>query len=136
MKKNRLCAKAIADAGWGSLFGLLKYKSDLKGGYFHQINQWLPSSKTCNNCGTKKEKLDLKVRVFECEVCGYTEHRDINAARNIAVWGQQEVLLKYPNLSAGTAAITPLDVVLEVVSSDMAMTATTMKEEATRPLAA
>jgi putative transposase len=130
MKKNHLSAKAIQDAGWGSLFALLKYKSELKGGYFHSINQWLPSSKTCNNCGHKKEHLDLKEREFVCEVCGHAEHRDINAAKNIAVWGLQEVLLKFPNLSVGTTAcITPLDVIADVLSSD-GFSATTMKEEA------
>jgi putative transposase len=136
MKKNHLAAKAIQDAGWGSLFNLLKYKSDLKGGYFHAINQWLPSSKICNKCGHKKEHLDLKCRVFECEVCGHTEHRDINAACNIAEWGLQEVLLRYPNLSAGTAAITPLDVVVDVFVFGGEHLATSLKEEATRSLAA
>jgi transposase len=62
-------------------------------------------------------------------MCGHTEHRDINAAKNIAVWGQQEFLLKYSNLSAGTAAITPLDVVMDALSSD-GSSATSLKEEA------
>jgi transposase len=39
--------------------------------HYHQINQWLASTKTCNNCGHKKEKLDLNVRIFECDECGF-----------------------------------------------------------------
>ncbi|EJF06553.1 transposase [Thiovulum sp. ES] len=41
------------------------------------------SSKTCNKCGFVKRDLTLKDRVFECSECGYSEHRDINASKNI-----------------------------------------------------
>lgn len=36
-----------------------------------------------SQCGTIKENLTLKDRVFTCDNCGYVEHRDINASKNI-----------------------------------------------------
>lgn len=42
-----------------------------------------PSSKTCSNCGWKKEDLALSDRVFECGNCGIRIDRDLNAAINI-----------------------------------------------------
>ena len=45
------------------------------------------TSKTCCKCGTIKENLTLKDRVFTCDNCGYVEHRDINASKNILYRG-------------------------------------------------
>lgn len=42
-----------------------------------------PSSKTCSNCGWKKDDLTLSDRTFICENCGLTLDRDLNAALNI-----------------------------------------------------
>ncbi len=133
MKKKKLIAKAIQDAGWGILFGLLKYKTNLRGGYFHKINQWIASSKTCNSCGYVKDDMDLSIRTYECEECGYTENRDINAAKNIATYGLQGFCLKNRDLIPPGQELpgTPLDVMWAVMSSDYISSATTMKEEAT-----
>ena len=85
MNRNHPVAIAIGDAGWAMLFDNLRYKSDLRGGFFYQINQWLASSKTCNSCGHKKEKLSLDERTYSCDSdsCEYENDRDINAALNI-----------------------------------------------------
>ena len=133
MKKNHLAAKAIGDAGWSSLFSLLKYKSELKGGDFHQINQWLPSSKACNACGHKKERLSLGEREYRCDECGYAAHRDLNAACNIRDWGQQEFVLRYGDVFAGRQELppTPLDVIADVITFSGDQSVITEKEEAT-----
>jgi len=47
------------------------------------VDRWFPSSKTCSNCGYKKETLSLSERVFECESCNFTIDRDLNAAINL-----------------------------------------------------
>ncbi|WP_287241084.1 MULTISPECIES: zinc ribbon domain-containing protein [unclassified Okeania] len=49
------------------------------------IDRWFPSSKTCSRCGTVKESLLLSERVFECENCGFSCDRDLNAALNLAM---------------------------------------------------
>ena len=46
-------------------------------------SRWLPTSKTCSNCGCKKDVLALSERIFHCEHCGFDIDRDLNAARNI-----------------------------------------------------
>ena len=47
------------------------------------IDQWYPSSKTCNECGHINEDLELKDRTWTCTKCNTTHDRDINAAKNI-----------------------------------------------------
>ena len=51
------------------------------------IDRWYPSSKTCSNCGTVKAKLSLGERTFNCDACGTSMDRDLNAAINICVAG-------------------------------------------------
>jgi Putative transposase DNA-binding domain/Helix-turn-helix domain len=48
------------------------------------VDRFYPSSKTCSCCGAARAKLPLSTRVFECERCGASVDRDVNAARNIA----------------------------------------------------
>jgi len=126
MKSNHLVAKAVQDAGWYSFLSMLKYKTALNGNEFVQINQWLPSSQRCYSCGGKN-KFNLSQREYSCS-CGYTAHRDINAARNIQLYGNELTN------TAGTAGrASGVDLVLDVLSSDV--TNSTMKEEATMALA-
>ncbi|MEG4573817.1 zinc ribbon domain-containing protein [Microcoleus sp. N3A4] len=33
------------------------------------VDQWFPSSKTCSNCGNKKD-MPLNLRTYNCAVCG------------------------------------------------------------------
>ncbi len=132
MRKKKPVAKAIGDAGWGRLFQLLEYKSQLRGGYFHRINQWLASSKRCNKCPHKKEKLDLSQRIFMCDECGVSVHRDLNAALNIRDWGIGEVCHKYKIETPQGLGDVLLDVVLDVLSSDMDISASQLKAEATQ----
>ena len=82
MKKNRCLSNAIHQASWGQLFGKLEHKSKV----FYKIDRWYPSSKTCSNCGHKKDKLSLAERVFNCEACGLSIDRDLNAAINIRMF--------------------------------------------------
>ena len=46
------------------------------------IADFFPSSKLCFECGSIKNDLELKDRIYKCE-CGYQEDRDINASKNI-----------------------------------------------------
>ena len=48
------------------------------------------TSKTCNSCG-KLQKMPLSKRVYKCS-CGYSEDRDVNAAKNIICLGQAILL--------------------------------------------
>lgn len=50
-----------------------------------KIDRYLPTTSMCPACG-KITKHSLNQRVFKCE-CGYTEDRDIHAAKNILRFG-------------------------------------------------
>lgn len=88
MLKNRKMSRAIQEAAWSTLVGMIKYKANWYGKTVHQINRFFPSSKTCSSCGHKVEKMPLDIREWTCPSCGEDHDRDINAAINIRNQGQ------------------------------------------------
>ena len=52
-----------------------------------RIDKWFPSSKLCRACGAINTELTLKDRIWLCDGCGITHHRDVNAAGNIRAEG-------------------------------------------------
>lgn len=84
MLKNRQLSRAIADVGMYEFKRQLTYKAAWAGVQIKEVSRWYPSSKTCSNCGTVKEHLDLSERVFVCLDCGYVADRDYNAAKVLA----------------------------------------------------
>lgn len=82
MLANGKLSKAIADSGFYEFRKQLEYKTKLYGSKLVLADRWFPSSKTCSNCGKKKESLFLSERTFSCE-CGFVCDRDVNAAINL-----------------------------------------------------
>jgi putative transposase len=87
MLGNHRLARAICDAGWAEFARLLGYKQAWRGGTLVVADRWYPSSRRCPACGAIKGDLTLADRVFTCG-CGHTADRDLNAAVNLARWGQ------------------------------------------------
>ena len=87
MARNHRLARAICDAAWAGLRGMLEYKCDWYGRDLVVIDRWYPSSKTCSACGALGESLPLNVREWDCGKCGARHDRDVNAARNIRAAG-------------------------------------------------
>jgi IS605 OrfB family transposase len=87
MLGNHSLARAISDAAWGDLRGMLEYKCDWYGRDLIVIDRWYPSSKTCSACGHLAASLPLSVREWDCANCGTRHDRDINAAANIRAAG-------------------------------------------------
>lgn len=85
MMANRKLSKAIADMGFYEFKRQLEYKCQLYGSQLKIVDRWFPSSKTCSNCGYKKESLQLSERTFNCENCGFECDRDLNASINLAM---------------------------------------------------
>ncbi|MEC4805537.1 MAG: RNA-guided endonuclease TnpB family protein [Jaaginema sp. PMC 1080.18] len=83
MMANRKLAKAIQDMGFYEFKRQLQYKCELYGSTLLIADRWFPSSKTCSNCGQKKDSLSLSERTFNCENCGFSIDRDLNAATNL-----------------------------------------------------
>lgn len=83
MVKNKHLAKAIMQQGFYAFREKLINKCQQLGIPVHLANQFEPTSKRCHNCGARKVNLSLADRIYHCDVCGYTEDRDINASLNI-----------------------------------------------------
>jgi putative transposase len=91
MLANHALAAAISDAAWGQLARQIGYKTAWRGGLVLTADRWFPSSKTCSNCGDLNQTLTLADRVFTCETCGHSLDRDLNAAVNLATWGERNL---------------------------------------------
>lgn len=86
MIANRSLARALSDAGLGTLLRQLEYKAAWYGLELHEADRWFPSSKTCSRCGHVKTELTLSERTYRCHACGLELDRDVNAAINLARW--------------------------------------------------
>ena len=89
MLKNRGLARAISDASWSELRGMLEYKARWYGRTLVAVDRWFPSSKSCSVCGQRVECLPLELRVWTCS-CGAVHDGDVNAARTILAAGLAE----------------------------------------------
>ena len=87
MVKNHNLARSVSDAALGEFRRQLEYKTARTGAVLCVVDRWFPSSKTCSHCGVVKAKLSLSERTFNCDACGLSIDRDVNAAINIKVAG-------------------------------------------------
>ena len=87
MLGNHSLARAISDAAWSDLRGMLEYKCDWYGRDLIVIDRWYPSSRTCSACGHLAASMPLNVREWDCANCGTRHDRDINATANIRAAG-------------------------------------------------
>jgi putative transposase len=92
MMKNHNLAGAIADGGFFEFKRQLQYKSEMYGCDLVIADKWFASSKTCSCCGDKKEKLSLRERTFNCEKCGISIDRDLNAAINLSKYAVSDTV--------------------------------------------
>lgn len=87
MLRNHRLARAISDAGWAEFARQLHYKQAWRSGQVIEADRWYPSSQLCSTCGDRRADLSLAERVFTCPR-GHCLDRDLNAAVNLARWGQ------------------------------------------------
>lgn len=87
MVKNRKLSRAIHDVSWGKFLTVLTYKCERYGKNMIVINRFSPSSKRCYDCGYHNKVLPLSVREWQCPSCLTVHDRDINAAKNIRLFG-------------------------------------------------
>lgn len=81
MLRNPRLARSIADAGWGSFIGTLRYKAEGAGVAVVEVDP-RGTSQECSECGATVAK-GLSVRTHDCPSCGLSLDRDVNAARNV-----------------------------------------------------
>jgi putative transposase len=100
---NRQLARAISDAAWTELARQLGYKAHWFGAELAVCNRWVPSTRTCSQCGRVGPPMELTERVFCCHICGLLVDRDCNAAANLAAWAEAAsmVAVQDPDRRAG-----------------------------------
>jgi len=104
MVKNRRLARHVADASFGELRRQLEYKSAWHGGRVIVADRWFASSKKCSGCGAVKAKLPLSERTYACASCGMVADRDLNAALNLAEYGNRQIAGSGPEIPNGRGA--------------------------------
>ena len=82
MLANHKLAKSIADQGFYEFRRQLEYKTQWYGSELVVVDRFLPSSKTCSNCGHVQD-MPLNLRTFDCSECGISIDRDLNASVNL-----------------------------------------------------
>jgi len=80
---NATSAGVSAMPGWAELRRQLTYKTTDRGHALVAVGRFYPSSKTCSHCGAVKAKLP-RGNGSQCDGCGTSVDRDVNAARSIA----------------------------------------------------
>lgn len=83
MMANHKLAKAIADCGFHEFRRQLEYKCKKFGSELRIVSRWYPSSKTCSSCGNIQD-MPLKDRMYDCNSCGISIDRDLNASVNLS----------------------------------------------------
>ncbi|MEG3933890.1 zinc ribbon domain-containing protein [Microcoleus sp. B13-B4] len=69
MMANHKLAEAISDLGFYEFKRQLDMACKMYGANLVLVDQLFPSTKTCSNCGTKKD-MPLSIRTFDCPACG------------------------------------------------------------------
>ncbi len=85
--------QSILDAGWGMFVGMCSSKAAGAGRTLLKVSPY-STSQVCSSCGTVRKKR-LSERWHSCD-CGAEMDRDVNAAKNILVLGQQHLGGKRP----------------------------------------
>jgi putative transposase len=94
-------SRSIADASWDQFCRFLSYKAEDAGRKIGFVNPAY-TTQDCSRCGFR-EKKKLSQRSHVCSKCGYSTHRDHNAAENILALGLDGlgVAPRSPCLQAG-----------------------------------
>jgi putative transposase len=88
MMQDSHIARALGDAAIGEFRRQLEYKCEWAGIRVVIADRWFPSSKTCSGCGAVKPELDRGAKTYICESCDLVIDRDMNAAVNLAQYGE------------------------------------------------
>ena len=79
MIANHKLSAAISDLGFYEFRRQMVYKQDNYATRVELVDRWYPSSKTCSCC-QHIQPMPLSERVFNCQACGASIDRDLNAA--------------------------------------------------------
>lgn len=93
MMKNSKLSRVISDVAWSSFTNMLEYKCNWYGRELTKVPSNYASSKICSCCGNKKEDLKLSDRTYNCDSCGISLDRDLNASYNLKQYREKFPLI-------------------------------------------
>lgn len=85
-KNLKSCRKTVQHSCLGLVKQKLKLRVEEEPNRYIMLDKWKATTQLCPKCG-KKNLHTLDQRIYSCP-CGYTEDRDIHAARNMLVFAQ------------------------------------------------
>ena len=91
MVKNHKLARTIQQQTWRKFRTLLENKCSCHNIQLIIADRFYPSSKLCSKCGSVKENLTLKDRVYHCDYCGNVIDRDFQASLNLKSYAEKEL---------------------------------------------
>ena len=95
MSQSLNFGKSVSDNGWGIFVNMISYKAEMAGKHVIKVDRMYPSSQRCHVCGYLNPiTKDLKVREWECPVCGTHHDRDHNASVNLKAEALRIALLQ------------------------------------------
>ncbi len=97
MFQNIYNSRKLQRIGWKKFVEMIKYKAEIYGKTFRQVNKWYPSSKICSHCGYYNKDLKYETE-WKCPQCQEIHDRDINAAKNILKQGLINLIDETMNL--------------------------------------
>ena len=102
-RKGFRLGKSVSDASLREFRRQVEYKAEWYGTTVIIADRWFPSSQLCSTpgCDYRNRELDLKELSWGCPECGTTHDRNVNASRNLTVYGARE--------SAGSSPVPPDD---------------------------
>ncbi|MET3984799.1 RNA-guided endonuclease TnpB family protein [Streptomyces sp. PvR034] len=83
LMRTKTLRNSMADASWGTLLEMLRYKAAWYGRTVVVVDRFFPSTRRCSACHAKGERHALSVRSWTCGACGAVHDRDGNAAVNL-----------------------------------------------------
>ena len=86
-----LFGKQVQNSALGTLKGKLKSNKNVL-----VIDRFFPSTRMCPECGHIHESITLSDRTFFCDRCGYSEDRDIKAAKTLLLAGKHKIACTLP----------------------------------------
>ncbi len=94
MKRVRGWGRKVSDLGFSQFMLILQWIASKRGKRVITIGRYERTTGVCSGCG-HTQSLTLNDRTFECEACGLTLDRDLNASINIRRIGCESIGLKY-----------------------------------------
>ena len=127
LMKNHKLAKSISDVNFYAFKRQLLYKAEYYNKKVIEVDRFYPSSKTCSNCGSIKDNLSLKDRVYKCGNCGILIDRDYNASLNLLNYANKEIGLVQSELTPADLTALLSDLVINRITTSKIETGTQQK---------